>query len=290
MTVEQNVSFPLKVQKFPRSEIKDRVAHALDLVGMAGFQKRPGPLLSGGQQQRVALARALVTEPRVLLLDEPFSNLDAKLREQMRLEVKLLQARLNIAVLFVTHDQVEALSLSDRIAIMSAGVIQQLGDPRELYELPTNEFVRDFVGKTILFRGFVEEAGPGDSVAVVLDGDDRCRVVGTSVRGGTLERGSAVQVAVRPEDLTITLAASSSPPPGTLSGAASAALFVGERVEYQVEIDGQEAVVIYGNRFEPIAEGARVWLRMRHEGHGVWAAADGSLATAVPENVDPPAV
>jgi len=112
MTVAENVAFPLKARRFPRKEIKDRVRRALDLVGMAGFEDRPGPLLSGGQQQRVAFARALVTEPRLLLLDEPFSNLDAKLREQMRLSVKLLQKRLNIALLFVTHDQIEALSLS----------------------------------------------------------------------------------------------------------------------------------------------------------------------------------
>src|SRR5207248_1331118 len=140
MTVEENVAFPLKARKFPRNEIKPRVRDALELVGMGGFEKRPGPLLSGGQQQRVALARALVTEPRILLLDEPFSNLDVKLREQMRVEVKLLQKRLNIAVLFVTHDQIEALSLSDRIAVMNAGQIQQQGHPRLLYEAPVNEF------------------------------------------------------------------------------------------------------------------------------------------------------
>ncbi|MCH8973746.1 MAG: ABC transporter ATP-binding protein, partial [Chloroflexi bacterium] len=141
MTVEQNVAFPLKTRHMGRKEIKDRVANVLELVGMPGLEKRPGPLLSGGQQQRVALARALVTEPRVLLLDEPFSNLDAKLREQMRAELKHLQKRLNIAVLFVTHDQIEALSLSTGIALMNLGVVQQRGHPRLLYEEPANEFV-----------------------------------------------------------------------------------------------------------------------------------------------------
>ena len=160
MTVAENVAFPLKARRFPKKEIKERVLRALDLVGLAGYEDRPGPLLSGGQQQRVAFARALVTEPRVLLLDEPFSNLDAKLREQMRISVKLLQKRLNIAMLFVTHDQIEALSLSNRIALMNFGVVQQQGDPRLLYEEPVNEFVRDFVGRTLLFKGKVQTSNP----------------------------------------------------------------------------------------------------------------------------------
>ncbi len=144
MTVEQNVAFPLQSRKCPRREVRERVWRALELVGMAGFEDRPGPLLSGGQQQRVALARALVSEPRLLLLDEPFSNLDAKLREQMRTELKLLQKRLKVAVLFVTHDQIEALSLSNRIALMNSGVVQQQGSPQLLDEEPANEFVRIF--------------------------------------------------------------------------------------------------------------------------------------------------
>ena len=157
MTVAENVAFPLKARKFPRKEIRDRVRRALELVGMAGFEDRPGPLLSGGQQQRVAFARALVTEPRVLLLDEPFSNLDAKLREQMRIRVKFLQRQLNIALLFVTHDQIEALSLSNRIALMNFGIVQQQGDPRLLYEKPVNEFVRDFRRSYVVVQGYRTE-------------------------------------------------------------------------------------------------------------------------------------
>ena len=117
------------------------------------LENRPAPLLSGGQQQRVALARALIYEPDVLLLDEPFSNLDAKLRESMRMEVKLLQRRLGITVVFVTHDQVEALTLSDRIAVMNNGVVEQLGTPMELYSSPATRFVRDFLGKNLLLTG-----------------------------------------------------------------------------------------------------------------------------------------
>src|SRR5262249_20738167 len=157
-------------------------------------------------QQRVALARAVVAEPRLLLLDEPFSNLDAKLREQMRVEVKLLQKRLDLAVLFVTHDQVEALGLSDRIAVLREGVIQQSGSSRQLYERPANEFVRDFVGKTLLFRGVVRDRDD-EGVTVRLDGmrDGTIRAVDSSGMGA--KSGDAVCVAIRPEDLDVEPAA-----------------------------------------------------------------------------------
>jgi len=174
MTVAENVAFPLQSHKVPRREIKDRVHRVLELVSMDGFEDRPGPLLSGGQQQRVAIARALVMEPSLLLLDEPFSNLDAKLREQMRLEVKLLQKRLEMAVLLVTHDQIEALSLSNHIALMNFGVVQQQGSPQMLYETPKNEFVRDFLGKTLLFKGRVQSSNPEGQVAVALEGASNC--------------------------------------------------------------------------------------------------------------------
>jgi ABC-type Fe3+/spermidine/putrescine transport system ATPase subunit len=180
MTVKENVTFPLKARKFASTEINPRVAVILELVGMPGMEKRPGPLLSGGQHQRVALVRALVTELRTLLLDEPFSNLDIKLREQMRLEVKQLQKRLNIAVLFVTHDQVEALSLSDRVALMNAGVVQQQGSPHMLYEEPANEFVRHLVGKTLLFKGRVETANPAGPMAIKVNGAPDCVIFGRS--------------------------------------------------------------------------------------------------------------
>jgi ABC-type Fe3+/spermidine/putrescine transport system ATPase subunit len=192
MTVAENVAFPLHARHFPKSEIKERVIKALDLVGLAGFEDRPGPLLSGGQQQRVAFARALVTEPRVLLLDEPFSNLDAKLREQMRIGVKLLQKRLNIAMLFVTHDQIEALSLSNRIALMNFGVVQQEGDPRLLYEKPANEFVRDFVGRTLLFKGKVQSGNPSGQLAIALEGAPDCVIFGRTYHPDGIKTGAAV--------------------------------------------------------------------------------------------------
>jgi len=271
MTVAENVAFPLKARKFPRKEIRDRVRRALELVGMAGFEDRPGPLLSGGQQQRVAFARALVTEPRVLLLDEPFSNLDAKLREQMRIRVKLLQRQLNIALLFVTHDQIEALSLSNRIALMNFGVVQQQGDPRLLYEKPVNEFVRDFVGRTLLFKGTVQSSNPSGQLAIALEGASDCVVFGRTYDPDSIKTGSLVYIGVRPEDVEIHPASGTKVPPGMIGGTAQAALFVGERIEYQVEIQGQGEILIYGERHNPIDEGSKVWLKLRPEGHSAWA-------------------
>ena len=271
MTVAENVAFPLKARRFPKNEIKDRVRRALDLVDLAVYEDRPGPLLSGGQQQRVAFARALVTEPRVLLLDEPFSNLDAKLREQMRISVKLLQKRLNIAMLFVTHDQIEALSLSNRIALMNLGVVQQQGDPRLLYEKPINEFVRDFVGRTLLFKGKVQTSIPSGQMAIALAGARDCVVFGRCYNPGGMKIGESVYIGVRPEDVEIQAAVATEPPAGMIGGITQAALFVGERIEYQVEVDGQGVIMIYGERHKPVDEGTRVWLKLRPDGHTAWA-------------------
>jgi ABC-type Fe3+/spermidine/putrescine transport system ATPase subunit len=270
MTVEENVAFPLKSRKFSSAEIKRRVPEVLELVGLGGMEKRPGPLLSGGQQQRVALARALVTEPRILLLDEPFSNLDAKLREQMRIEVKLLQKRLNIAVLFVTHDQVEALSLSDRIALMAHGVVQQLGSPKALYEEPVNEFVRDFVGQTLLLKGKVQNQNASGQITVALEGAPNCVVTGFMRNLTGVAANQSVVLGVRPEDVEIVSASASEAPAGMIAGVAQAALFSGERIEYQVEVNGQGTMAIYGNRHSPVSEGSKVWLKLRPDGHCAW--------------------
>jgi iron(III) transport system ATP-binding protein len=271
MTVAENVAFPLKARKFPKKEIGERVLRALDLVGLSGFEDRPGPLLSGGQQQRVAFARALVTEPRVLLLDEPFSNLDAKLREQMRIGVKLLQKRLSVAMIFVTHDQIEALSLSNRIALMNFGVVQQQGDPRLLYEQPVNEFVRDFVGRTLLFKGSVQTSNPSGQMAIALAGARDCVVFGRSYNPGGVKTGESVYIGVRPEDVEIHPALGAEAPSGMIGGTALTALFVGERIEYQVDVDGQGVIFIYGERHKPVNEGSKVWLKLRPDGHSAWA-------------------
>jgi len=147
MTVAENIAYPLRMRRVPRARRAELVKKALDLVGLAGFGDKPSPLLSGGQQQRVALARALVFEPALLLLDEPLSNLDAKLREQMRFELRIMQQRVGLTAIYVTHDQEEALTLSDRLVVMNEGEIEQIGTPSEVYERPQTRFVAHFIGK-----------------------------------------------------------------------------------------------------------------------------------------------
>ena len=201
MTVFENVAFPLNVRRANRREIKRRVEETLELVGLANFSDRPAILLSGGQQQRVSLARALVYSPSILLLDEPLSNLDAKLREQMRIEIKRLQQQLGFTVLFVTHDQIEAMSLSTRLALMNQGRIEQIGAPQDVYEHPQTPFVEDFLGSILRFRGKIIEKRHGFDV-IEFDGLKDVQVrVPESVDGAAI--GERVLVAIRPEDTRI---------------------------------------------------------------------------------------
>jgi iron(III) transport system ATP-binding protein len=196
MTVEENVAFPLKAQKkIPAGERKAKVDHALELVGMAGYQKRPAPLLSGGQQQRVALARAVVAEPRVLLLDEPFSNLDAKLREQMRVELRELLKRVGVTALYVTHDQEEALSISDRVAVMRDGLVEQLGTPETIYTKPANAYVAGFVGTSNRLSVSVTGAD-----GTQVEWQDRPIRVAPDPQ---FQRGSSAILVVRPERIQV---------------------------------------------------------------------------------------
>jgi ABC-type Fe3+/spermidine/putrescine transport system ATPase subunit len=229
-------------------------------------------LLSGGQQQRVALARALIYEPEVLLLDEPFSNLDAKLRDQMRVEVKLLQHRLGITVIFVTHDQVEALSLSDRIAVMNLGEVQQVGQPEILYGNPANPFVRDFLGKTVLLHGRVTASGTDGQVAVGVDGAERCVLFGWGYEVRGFENGQAVHLAIRPEDIQLEAADEADLPTGAIRGTVEARLFVGERTEYRVSVPRQGPLLVYGHRDQVMDAGRAVWLRPRGQNLAVWPA------------------
>jgi putative spermidine/putrescine transport system ATP-binding protein len=166
LSVERNVAFGLDMRGIRGAPARDRVSRALDLVRLGGFQSRKPSELSGGQQQRVALARALVIEPAILLLDEPLSNLDAKLRDDLRGEIRDIQTRLGITTLFVTHDQAEALTMSDRVAVMNRGQIEQVGTPAEIYERPATPFVATFVGRTNQIAATVESIGPGCSMLV----------------------------------------------------------------------------------------------------------------------------
>ena len=153
LTVFENIAFPLRVRRESAENVRRRVHQALEIVGLAGFAERGATQFSGGQQQRVALARALVYEPAILLLDEPLSNLDAKLREQMRVEIRALQRKLGLTVLYVTHDQAEAMTLSDRIAVVNSGRFEQIGTPEEVYENPATPFVAEFLGRVVSFEG-----------------------------------------------------------------------------------------------------------------------------------------
>src|SRR6266853_3809830 len=197
MTVAENVAFPFTVAKhrrYTRAEIAEGVKRALAIVDLDGFQERSATRLSGGQQQRVALARAIVHEPRLLLLDEPLSNLDAQLRDEMRGELKRLQSKIGITTVYVTHDQSEALALSDRIAVIDRGRISQIGSPQDIYFRPANPFVARFVGATNLLPG---------RLLAVSDGRGRVEVLGgrqiQCVVPQTIEDPAAVSVSIRPE-------------------------------------------------------------------------------------------
>lgn len=199
MSVEQNVAYGLKVEGTPKDEIGDRVARALEMVQLGGFAGRRPDQLSGGQRQRVALARALVKQPKVLLLDEPLSALDAKLREDMQLELASLQERLGITFIIVTHDQDEALSMADRVAVMDKGQIQQIAEPGRLYESPATKFVADFIGRVNLLEGKVQGLVGDGGLNVDVAGLGRVPAPATE----GVAAGQSVALAVRPEKLAI---------------------------------------------------------------------------------------
>jgi iron(III) transport system ATP-binding protein len=231
MTVFENLAFPLKVRKMKRNAVRPRVLEVLELVEMSPYVDRYPHQLSGGQQQRVALARALVYSPSVLLLDEPFSNLDAKLRERARTWVKELQQNLGLTTVFVTHDQDEALSMSDRVAVMSAGEVQQIGTPEEIYRKPSNRFVAEFVGRVNLLSGTVA-AWEGGRIALELDGGRKLWI--------DAERAPIPQaqltLAVRPEALRLEPAEGSTMNgSNTLDADVHSVAFLGDHYQYELE-------------------------------------------------------
>jgi iron(III) transport system ATP-binding protein len=234
MSVFDNVVFPLRYgpYKAPRATWRQKVMRALELVQMAEMADRPAPLLSGGQQQRVALARALVYEPLVLLLDEPLSNLDAKLRLTMRTEIHGLIKKLSLTALYVTHDQEEALVLSDRIAVMKDGVIQQLDTPRAVYTNPCNKYVAGFVGQTNFFPGRVEGGRSNGSLSVA------CSFGAVGAAAGTHAAGEKVWVTIRPEE--ILLHAKDHPDRANVFPArVLRTVFVGSRIQCELEIGAE---------------------------------------------------
>jgi iron(III) transport system ATP-binding protein len=262
MTVYRNVEFPLRQSRnrVRKSERKARVMEALALVQMDELAHRPAPFLSGGQQQRVALARALVSRPEVLLLDEPLSNLDAKLREELRFEIKELTRRLGITSIYVTHDQVEALAMSDRIAVMHGGRILQEGTPKDIYLRPRTSFVAQFVGQVNFFHGTVSPGREhGMDVIETPQGRLRCTLP------DGMAPGAAVLVAVRPESLFASTSRGDGAGEGNMiEGEVEKAVFLGDMVDCQVRV-GAECVRARTSEVDDIAAGRRVYLRFTPE-------------------------
>jgi len=251
MTVFENVAYPLKIARRPKAEIKEKVEKILESVYLEQFAKRIPSQLSGGQQQRVALGRALVSEPDLLLLDEPLSNLDAKLRESMRFEIKDIQKKFGITVVYVTHDQAEAMAMSDRIIVLDRGIIQQVADPTVLYRQPANQFVADFVGKVNFFKGIagnrrIELSGIGQSLP--YEGSQTGKVI----------------VAIRPENIILSPEDSASCPSGVLEGHILSMFYLGEVNDCRIQINEEILRVIADAKtFDTLKEGQPITLGLK---------------------------
>jgi iron(III) transport system ATP-binding protein len=265
MTVFKNVAFPLEVRKKrpSRKEIEQKVMRVLAAVHLAEFVDRDATKLSGGQQQRLALARALVMEPQLLLLDEPLSNLDAKLREKMRFELKRMQRDFGLTTVYVTHDQSEALALSHEIAVMNEGRIVQIGSPRDIYERPRDKFVADFVGSTNFIDGTMLSAGAGNG---------RCRVATAFGELNvqcvqSLAKGAAVVVSVRPEDVELSESApvpALEPDDNICRGVVDAKVFLGDYLDIQVKV-GESILLARVHPSLRTPTGDPIHVRMRAE-------------------------
>jgi iron(III) transport system ATP-binding protein len=233
MKVFQNVAFPLEVRKMPKKTIHDKVMRVLQAVQLDHLVDREATKLSGGQQQRLALARALVMEPQLLLLDEPLSNLDAKLRDRMRTELKRLQRELGLTTVYVTHDQSEALALSHEIAVMNDGRVVQIGTPRQIYETPNNQFVADFVGSTNFVGGTVSTADDGNGHCLVATAMGDIKAMATEGVG----KNGTVIVSVRPEDVELSeQPITAAPGENVRQGTVHAKDFLGEYLDFEVKV------------------------------------------------------
>ena len=237
MTVAENLAFPLRVRNMGDAEVKDKVKRILELVELPQFGDRRPAQLSGGQQQRVAVARALVFEPELVLMDEPLGALDKQLREQMQYEIKHIHENLGVTVVYVTHDQSEALTMSDRIAVFEDGVIQQLSSPADLYERPDNSFVAQFIGENNRLNGTISEIN-GDVCVVDLDGGDR---VGAHkvVNGGV---GTRTTLSIRPERIELDPMAGSVPV--TIPGKIEELIYLGDHIRVRLSVSGTSEFIV----------------------------------------------
>jgi len=229
MTVYENVEFPLRIRNLSKGKRRELVMEALHLIRMEGYEDHYPRQLSGGQQQRVGLARALVYHPKVLLLDEPLSNLDAKLREEMRFEIKELQRRLGITAVYVTHDQAEALALSDRVAVMNEGRIEQVGTPDEIYDRPRSKFVADFIGLSNFIEGAIVSVGEGKAILSV--DDLRLTVPALS----EMQPGQTLLAFIRPNDINL-LPAAAEGGENVFRGVVSKVTYLGDRIDYRIAV------------------------------------------------------
>jgi len=253
MTVFDNIAYGLKIRKLPTGEIVRRVAEALETVSLGGIEDRFPNQLSGGEQQRVALARVLVINPQVLLMDEPLSNLDAKLRIYMRSEIRSLQKRLGITCVYVTHDQKEALALADRIAVLNGGKVEQIATPFELYTNPTSLFVADFIGQANILKGKLTSID-GNFAKVLISEITVIAYVGE--KSLEFKVGDEVAAAIRPESIEIV-----SSDDGTLRGQIVSSVFLGDEIEYVVKLASGDTIRVV----EPYRRDGVLW----QEGQGI---------------------
>ena len=260
MTVTQNIAYPLDIRKVHQDEIDSRVADVLELVGLTDMAEKMATQLSGGQQQRAALARAIVSKPLLLLFDEPLSNLDLKLREQMRVELKRIQNEVGITSIFVTHDQAEALVMSDEIIVMSKGQIEQRGGPLNIYSQPKNRYVSNFIGVANLLKGRVAQVTePGQGEVEIDEGGMKMRI--PCLLGEGISDGSDAVISVRPENVHATR---EDPGNGSLQGEVIQAIFLGNYVDCRIGWGDFEWNVLAHPR-DKLKEGDKVYLRLDPE-------------------------
>jgi len=243
LTVFENIAYGPKIRRDPANDIRKKTEEIMGLVGLEGLEARSPAQLSGGQQQRVSLARSLIMEPKVLLLDEPLSNLDAKLRVSTRLEIRKIQQRVGITSVYVTHDQEEAMTLSDRVVIMHKGKIMQIGTPQEIYAYPVNRFVADFIGKANFIRGHVTGMRPDNTLEIEIMG----KKIIISVQKGAFTEGAGVLLVLRPESVRL-----ESKKPDSLTGIIREAVYLGSQMVYEVDMADNIITVEIANPQEHI--------------------------------------